>query len=663
MSDLDTPRNMPETGAFMSVRKGGQNPDGETDGDTRKGRITPQKGIVSTKAAKTERASEPRVAVLEHTLWAQFLNASSGEGFVRAWLGLQCRNITGATAAVVVLGEPEVGPFTPVATWPGTDDVSNALMQAANEALSKKQSVVVGAAQGGSGGTLALPLMLEDKIYGTVAVTLGPNSMAAADALHQLRWGTGWLEALLRREQGAEDSALHARTLKALDFVAVALEQRRFSDACSALVTELASRLGCEQVALGFLKRKRIRVAALSHTSGFGSRMNLVRDIGLAMDEALDQEDVILYPAPEAWDYRITRMHKDLYHAHMAGSILTVPLRAEGEMFGALTMERPADEPFDQETVELCDVIASLIAPILNEQRKNDRWLITKIFDTIGRQIVALLGPRYFWRKLITIGLAAVIYLGATTEGTFTVSAPSRVEGSVQRTIVAPFDGYIQTETVRAGAQVGAEDVLATLNDRDLRLERLRWTTARNQRLIEFDRALATGERAEANIIRSQIDQADAQLALLDEQLSRTLIKAPFEGILVSGDLSQLVGTSVNRGQELFKIAPLDSFRVLLEVDETDVAQLDVGHEGQLRLSSSPDTPLFFTVQGITPVAMQRDGRNYFRVEAELDSAPDWVRPNMEGIGRVAIDERLIVSIWTRRLVNWAKMVAWRWSP
>ncbi|MEM8693753.1 MAG: HlyD family efflux transporter periplasmic adaptor subunit [Pseudomonadota bacterium] len=606
-------------------------------------------------------AQDQSVAVLHHSLWTQFLNAKSGEGFVRAWLGLQCRNIPGTNAALVVLGEPEVGPFSPVATWPNDGDVTPDLMKAANEAMDKRQSVVI-AAEGARFNTLALPLDVDGKIFGTVALTLEAGRAPPTDALHQLRWGVGWLEALLRREQSAHDSALHDRTVRALDFVAIVLEQRKFARAGSALVTELASRLGFEQVALGFVRRKRIRITALSHASGFGNRMNLVRDIGLAMDEALDQQDIILHPVPEVWDYRVTRMHADLARAHDFGSVLTVPLQVDGDMIGALTMERPADNPLDQETVELVDVIASLVAPILHQQRKNDRWLISKVFDSLGQMLVALLGPKYFWRKLATLAMIAAVYFGATVTSTFTISAPSRVEGSIQRTIVAPFSSYIQTESVRAGAEVEAGETLATLNDRDLRLERLRWTTARNQREIEFDRALATGERAEANIIRSQIQQADAQLALLDEQLERTLIRAPFDGVLVSGDLSQLVGTAVDRGQELFKIAPLNSFRVVLDIDETDVSFMNTGMSGQLRLSTSPDTPLFFTVEQVTPVSIQRDGRNFFEVEATLDTAPDWVRPNMEGVARVGIDERLVVSIWTRRLVNWVKMVAWRYG-
>ena len=131
---------------------------------------------------------------------------------------------------------------------------------------------------------------------------------------------------------------------------------------------------------------------------------------------------------------------------------------------------------------------------------------------------------------------------------------------------------------MRAGAIVREGQLLATLDDQDLTLERLRWSTTRRQRVTEYDRALAKGERAESNIARSQVDQANAQLALLDEQLARTKVTAPFDGVVVSGDLSQKVGGAVERGQELFKITPLNAYRVTLEIHESDIQDV---HEGQ----------------------------------------------------------------------------------
>jgi multidrug resistance efflux pump len=51
----------------------------------------------------------------------------------------------------------------------------------------------------------------------------------------------------------------------------------------------------------------------------------------------------------------------------------------------------------------------------------------------------------------------------------------------VQRAAVAPFQGYVADAPVRAGQTVAAGDLLATLDDRDLALERVRWASEQEQ--------------------------------------------------------------------------------------------------------------------------------------------------------------------------------------
>jgi multidrug resistance efflux pump len=174
---------------------------------------------------------------------------------------------------------------------------------------------------------------------------------------------------------------------------------------------------------------------------------------------------------------------------------------------------------------------------------------------------------------------------------------------------------------------------------------------------------MAKRSAAQVNILSAQIDQARSQVALLDEQLARTRVVSPIAGIVVRGDLSQALGSPVERGQVLFEVAPLDAFRIVLQVDERDVAYVAAGQRGQLLLSAAPEDALGFTVDKLTPVSIPREGRNYFRVEARLDTVPAQLRPGMEGVGKVEIDRRLIVWIWSRPVIDWIRLAVWKWLP
>lgn len=624
-------------------------------------------GGVHSDAEDTDR-SEPigsgNFSFLDQALWKQFREAGSVEAFARAWLALQCRFVKGASAGVVVLGEPDQGPFSPAAYWPDENAASAELSAAAEMAMKERRGVVRDSSDSRAASSVAFPLSIDDHLFGVVAVELAAGSSGRLrDVMRQLQWGAAWMELLYRREQARADEEQRDRTAAAFDLVAAALEQERFKDACNAVVTELAMRLSCDQVSIGFVRRRHSKLVAVSHAAQFGKRMNLIRDIGGAMDEAVDQQAVVVFPSKPEWDYRIIRAHADLAQSHQAGAILTVPLHSGERVLGALTFERPQGEEFDEPTIELCDCVASVIGPILEEKRRNDRNILLKLAESFWIQLRRLLGPRYFGRKLATVVAIAVVAFFMVAKGDYRVTSPAILEGEIQRTLVAPFEGYLASQHARAGEIVREGDLLATLDDKDLALERLRWSTQRRQHLSEYDRALADRERAEANIIRAQIEQAQAQVALLDEQLARTRITAPFDGIVVEGDLTQEVGAALKRGQELFKIAPLDAYRVILEVDEGDIDTIAVGQTGTLAVASMPDTPLDYTVERVTPISEQQEGRNFFRVEATLHQANDRLRPGMKGIAKTQVEERLLIFIWTEKLLDWVRLQLWKWLP
>ena len=53
-------------------------------------------------------------------------------------------------------------------------------------------------------------------------------------------------------------------------------------------------------------------------------------------------------------------------------------------------------------------------------------------------------------------------------------------------------------------------------------------------------------------------------------------------------------------------IAPLDAYRVVIQVDERDIAYVQVGQTGRIALTGRPGTPLGFKVGNVTAISYDR---------------------------------------------------------
>ncbi|MCK4502612.1 MAG: efflux RND transporter periplasmic adaptor subunit, partial [Desulfuromonadales bacterium] len=428
------------------------------------------------------------------------------------------------------------------------------------------------------------------------------------------------------------------------------------------LTTELAEASNCERVSLGFMRSGHLKLQAVSHSAEVGQKMNLTRAIEQVMEESILQRREVVYPPPDG-EVLICREHEALSRQQAMANIVTFPLYHQDCYYGAITCERGAEQPFSERDIEFIRAIAALAGPALENKYVNDRPLPVKVKNAAKQQLERLFGTGYLGRKLALLALLGLVVFFNLTTGEYRLSADTSLEGAIRRAIVVPFGGYIDQATARAGDLVEKGQLLCSLDDRDLQLEKLAMVSQYRQMSRQYQESVAKHERAKAGIIKAQMAQSQAELDLLDSKLERTRLTSPFKGLLVRGDLSQRLGGAVEQGEVLFEVTPLDAYRVILKVDERRVADVQPGQHGTLVLSSLPQNSYPFTVDLITPITNAAEGRNYFRVEAHLTNIDDSLRPGMEGVGKISIDQRKLLSIWTRDLVEWVKLTLWNWLP
>ena len=619
----------------------------------------------------TEPQESQRDVEQEHRLWATFAEAATVETFCQSWLALQCGMIGGVRAGLLLLGTPDRGPFRPMATWPGGRRNLKHLTKTAERTLSERRGLLVKAEADAAIGEqpddcyeVSCPIVVRGVLHGATVLEVSTRSDAKLKAaMRSLHWGAAWMELLFLRQSIAAEIAARERIQSALELVSSTLGHERFYAGAMAFVTALATKLQCIRVSIGFVHRGRTHVFAMSHSAEFKQQTNLIRSISEAMDEAVDQRETIVYPNGSSGSVVVSRAHAELARQQEAGALCSIPMEALGAPIGALMLERPIDQPFDSKAIELCQSVAALAGPILDTHRREDRWLITKVLDSLKSYFVSLFGPRRVALKLVSAAVVGLVLFCFLVKGDYRVSAKTVLEPIVQRAAAAPFNGYIREAPVRAGDLVRVDQVLCTLDDRELKLERLKSLSKYEEYKKEYHKAMAEREAAKVEILTAQMHQVQAEIALLDDQLAHTKVLAPFDGIVVTGDLSQQLGAPIEKGKVLYEIAPLDSYRLVIEVDERDIADVRVGQRGSLMLSAFPSEIIGVTVEKITPVSTAKEGRNFFRIEAQFDHPHDRLRPGMEGAGKIEIDRRPLMWIWTHQVVDWMRLAVWSWLP
>lgn len=600
----------------------------------------------------------------ESAAWAQLSAPANNADFCKSWLAILCTQVARVNGALVLLNLGGDNTYAPVAVWPDESKSLLHLGPAAEAALKERRGIVLGGAAGASTAAptfVGYPIEVEGRLHGAVVLDLSPRPDADIQhALRQLHWGSVWLIDQFRQQVLLAERQRASQLSLATELIATAMLESRLGASALAVANELAARLDCERVGVGFEKAGSIKVMAISHTASFDERTDFVRLIAEAMDEVLDLDMPFVHPALHA-DAVGGLAHGVLSEARNGAAVMSVPLMDDGVVMGVLTLERLREKPFQSDELALGKTVGQLLGPLFALKQRGELGVWRRSTQALRQGATALFGPRHPGLKLgVLLGVVALVFF-SLVNGSYRVAAKTVIEGSVQRALVAPFQGYIAEGLVRAGQAVRQGQVLARLDDRELVLERARWMSEVEQMERRYRQAASAQERASMAVAVAQIQQAQAQLDLVQERLSRASVSAPFDGIVVQGDLTQLLGSPVEQGKVLFEVAPLDAYRVVLNVDERDIAEMRNGQRGELALSGIPHERLTFTVHQITPISTAQDGRNFFRVEAQLDNATLRLRPGMEGIGKVEVGERKLVWIWTHSFVDWLRLWSWRW--
>ncbi len=465
--------------------------------------------------------------------------------------------------------------------------------------------------------------------------------------------------AVYQRQRSARQALKEMESIAdTLDVMILLNDETRYLAATMTLVNETAARYHCARVSLGWCEKGYVRLQSISHMDRFEKKMDIVASLEAAMEEAFDQDEEILWPgSPDS-----TTVVRD--HARFAGEqniayLLSVPIRLDGPPIGVLTCENE-NRAFTEDEIGGLRILCDQAARRLSDLKAADRSIFIKLTDDLRHQTAKLFGVENTLVKLVATLVFALLMIALIVKLPYRIEAPFMLRSEDVRQVSVPFEGYIDDVHVRIGQQIQQGDLLLSLDSADLLLEEAEATANLVRYIREAEKARARNVMSEMQIAQAQADQAKAELELVRYRLSQAELRSPIDGIVVDGDLEELRGAPVSKGDILFKVARSQKLFAEIKIDERDIHELKLEQPVKVAFVSQPQLTFHFAVDQIDPIARADEEGNLFRVRATTsENLVDWWRPGMSGIAKVEIGNRRIAWILTHRTIDFFRMLLW----
>ena len=176
--------------------------------------------------------------------------------------------------------------------------------------------------------------------------------------------------------------------------------------------------------------------------------------------------------------------------------------------------------------------------------------------------------------------------------------------------------------------------------------------------------AASRGDASEERLHGMRADALRREVALLDEEVELTTVRAPVSGVVLTPHVAELVGSSLEEGDLLLTLGRTDSLELEFGVDQREIARVRPGPGGPApgRRHAAAD--------------LHRPGRAWWRrsrprtagevrypVRAVVANPDGVLRPSMAAYVRVLTEPASAATRLLRGPVRWARLTWWRiWS-
>ena len=266
-------------------------------------------------------------------------------------------------------------------------------------------------------------------------------------------------------------------------------------------------------------------------------------------------------------------------------------------------------------------------------------------------------------RQAWLLGAAAVVLALVVVPWRIRLEGPVRVLPARRAAVTAAVDGVVKEVLRREGDRVAAGDAIATLKDESYRAALAEAGAALSIAESDVVQHTQEGDAAAMFAARARRDEQRARRALAEEQLARTVLRAPVAGVLITPHMEQRVGQALARGAELAIVADTGSITAEVAVPESDAALVQAGQTVALKMNPFPTRVFRGRVERVAAELRQEGEESFVVAEARIENSGSALRPGMLGVGKIAAATRPLGYALFRKPLRYLWLKLWPLLP
>jgi HlyD family secretion protein len=268
------------------------------------------------------------------------------------------------------------------------------------------------------------------------------------------------------------------------------------------------------------------------------------------------------------------------------------------------------------------------------------------------------IGGYYGWKNWQKANSLSAVTERATTATVelrsinFAVNAAGEIAPAEQVSVRPEINGLVELLPVDVGDRVKKDALLFQLDDKLLKQQRAANLTDIEKSKLSLEKAERDYKRAQQlltdklisqelyddtktahDLAKNALERTQRDLALTDEQLTKTVVRAPFACSVLTRPVSsgQAVSGSggFNSGTEVLTIADLNAMIINAQVNQADVPRLKVGETVEVTVEAVAGLRVTGEVERIYPQATIKNNIKGYPARIALKNVDPRVRPGM----------------------------------